>query len=176
MISQSKNVREVFKEYFRTAITPKRILELGTGSREFTHMIYMLRKEIDEDFDFITVDFTKYITSTPEEIWALIYKRIIYLETDIFSHVGFIGNLIIDDTLVLCDNGDKPREVRLFTPYLKSGCVIMAHDYFYDMDEFKRKGGWPVCEITYGDVSDLGLIPYHQDLMKNAFWLSLIKP
>lgn len=60
-------------------------------------------------------------------------------------------------TLLYCDAGggrkDKPRQIRLYAPLLKSGDVIMAHD----------RG----IEIFEEDVADVveqcGLKPFHQD-------------
>lgn len=175
MASQKKNARDVFKKYFQIAITPDRIIELGTAGGEFTHWICEFRKEINGNFDFFSMDFIKYPTELPPTIRTLDEKHMVYCELEIFSHIDFIGSLIKERTLILCDNGNKPREVQLLTPYLKKDCVIMAHDYFYSQEEFERVGGWPVCEITWDDVKDLGLDPYNQELMAKALWLSLIK-
>ena len=92
-----------------------------------------------------------------------------YLEMDIFSNIEKIGDMIIPNTLLLCDNGNKPEEVRLLAPYLKDGCVIMAHDYSETKEIDYLYGG----EITWDDVKDLGLIKYHYELMRRAGWLSL---
>lgn len=32
-------------------------------------------------------------------------------------------------TIVFCDNGNKPLEARTFAPFLKSGDILMAHDW-----------------------------------------------
>jgi len=86
----------------------------------------------------------------------------VYCNMNIFLNIEFIGGLIIPNTLVLCDNGNKKEEVRLLTPYLKKNCIIMAHDYH-----------WGGHEIEWNDVKDLGLDKYEYDLMKSAGWLSL---
>jgi hypothetical protein len=175
MASQLKNVKDVFQKYFNIAILPDRIIELGTAGGGFTHWICELRKAKNNDFDFITIDFIKYPSEISPTIRTADNKNMIYCELDVFSHIDFIGSLIKERTLVLCDNGNKPDEVRLLTPYLKKDCVIMAHDYFYSQEIFKAKDIWPCCEITWDDVKDLGLEPYHHDLMASAIWLSLIK-
>jgi hypothetical protein len=172
---QIRNIREIFKKYFDSAIVPNRIIELGTYNAEFTKIIYDLRHDINDDFDFITFDFIKYPTSMPEEIRARLFKRIIYCETDIFNHIDFVGDLIKEKTLVLCDNGDKIKEVCLLAPYLRSDCVIMAHDYFETKEDFEKQEEWPSCEITWQDVMGLGLERYNYELMKSSLWLSMIK-
>jgi hypothetical protein len=175
MASQLKNVKNVFQQYFRTSIIPDRIIELGTADGEFTHWIYELRKAVNNDFDFITIDFIKYPTKMPPTIRALDNPNMIYCEFDVFNHIDFIGSLVKERTLVLCDNGNKIKEVTLLTPYLKKDCVIMAHDYFESEEIFKDRNIWPCCEITWNDVKDLDLEKYNYDLMASAIWLSLIK-
>jgi cephalosporin hydroxylase len=32
-------------------------------------------------------------------------------------------------TLILCDGGDKPKELRLYAPLIRPGDVLMGHDY-----------------------------------------------
>ena len=92
---------------------------------------------------------------------------------DLFKHIYFVGDMIVPGTLILCDNGNKINEVRLLSERLSGCCVIMAHDYFYSKEEFEQMKTWPSCEITWNDIADLGLKPYHQDIMKKGFWLSL---
>jgi len=50
---------------------------------------------------------------------------------------------------LICDGGDKAREVRTFAPVLAPGSLISAHDWLY--------------EIFPHDVEGLGLTPYRED-------------
>jgi hypothetical protein len=163
---QLANIEEVFREYFAKAIVPDRIIELGTCAGDFSLLIYNLRREINEDFDFITFDHQILINIIPE--------KMSFCQGNIFEHIDFIGSLIKENTLILCDNGDKIREVHSLYPYLKKNCVIMAHDYFSDRQEFEQRKCWSACEITDADVKDLNLKPYLQDTMKKGIWLSMI--
>ena len=153
-MQQKANIKEVFTEYFKKAIIPDRIIELGTAWGTFTHLMYDLRKEINDDFLLFTIDNLSEIQEKKENM--------IYCNLNIFLNIEFIGSLITPKTLVLCDNGNKPEEVRLLRPYLKKDCVIMAHDYCW--------GGY---EIEWNHVRDLGLKKYKFELMKSAGWLSL---
>jgi hypothetical protein len=164
---QVANIEQVFRKYFEAAIVPDRIIELGTCAGDFSLLIYNLRKEINDKFDFITCDHQILINIIPE--------KMSFCQMDIFEHIDFIGKLIKENTLILCDNGDKIREVHAMYPFLKKNCVLMAHDYFYDWEEFERRNCWSACEITAADVSDLKLEPYLQDIMTEGLWLSMIK-
>jgi hypothetical protein len=166
---QVHDIERIFRDYFAKAIIPERIIELGTFDAIFTRIIYKLRSEINPDFDFHTFDIVKSFT---EELPV----NLIFHNLDIFSNIEFIGSLVIKKTLILCDNGDKIKEVHALYPYMKKDCVIMAHDYFHDKDDFKKNNArWPACEITDDDVKDLPLKNYLQDIMSEAAWLSLIK-
>ena len=56
--------------------------------------------------------------------------------------------------MLFCDNGDKPREIREYTPMLKKGDFILGHD-------FRRVGGIP--EDFLFEVPKLGLETYRQN-------------
>lgn len=55
-------------------------------------------------------------------------------------------------SLIFCDDGDKPKELRAYAPLLKRGDHIMVHDY-------RRPDGIP--EYHEGDLPDLEF--YRQD-------------
>lgn len=55
-------------------------------------------------------------------------------------------------TLVLCDGGDKVREVTQFAPYLKAGDFIMAHDWARDRAARERlRPKWPSWESWWSE-------------------------
>ncbi len=164
---QISNIEDIFREYFKVAHAPNRIIELGTMSGKFTHIIHALRSEIDNNFDLITFDQRRDMRA------EYLPWNMIFCQMDIFLNIDFILNLIKPNTLILCDNGNKIREVQCIAPYLKSDCVIMAHDYFHDKFTFESQQVWPSCEITWGDVSNLNLTPYYQRIMEKGYWLSL---
>lgn len=162
-MQQVKNIREIFVEYFKKN-SPARIIELGYGTGEFTNMIYELRSMDKKPFDLITFDNKVYGGEIPDNA--------IFCRCDIFKSIGLISKLIINDTLILCDNGNKVNEVRGLIPNLLSGCVIMAHDY-------GQQDFWDYREIYDKDIIDLvekyNLSHYMQELLINGAWLSLIK-
>lgn len=60
-----------------------------------------------------------------------------FIKLDVFSEEGInkIKELIQLDgiTLLFCDGGNKQQEFNTFAPFLKSGDIIMAHDYRYEI-------------------------------------------
>ena len=171
MMSQVKNIEEIFREYFSITEPPDRIIELGTGSGEFTELIWKLRNEQGGKFEIITFDKTQTMKYRP--------SNIIPIKCDIFKNIEMIGDMIQRDVLILCDNGYKIKEVECLAPYMRIGDVIMAHDYAYDIVSFYRSHIWTDCEITYSDIRSIAinnsLVPFHQDLMESGAWLSLRK-
>lgn len=78
-------------------------------------------------------------------------------KTDVFEDEDKLGKEIASEgaTILLCDGGNKIKEFNMFSKYLKSGDIILAHDYAPDHKYFAEniKGKlWNWCEITYGDI------------------------
>lgn len=159
---------EVFFDQLFDHYLPTMIVELGTGDGEFIDKICHL---IDKRTDLCTIhsfDFRR-----PREITN---ENVIYHTMNIFENEHFISELL-GGSLLLCDDGDKIREVQMFSKYITKGGVIMAHDYAYDRESFHRLKHWRTCEITYADVKEslTGFRPFHQELMIKAGWMSMIK-
>lgn len=90
-------------------------------------------------------------------------KVVEFHHLDIYSHVEFIVSLFKGRTLLLCDGGNKKKEWELFSPALRSGDVIMAHDYFADEQAFKEGkeiGRWNWWEFDDDSITS------EQDLFK----------
>jgi cephalosporin hydroxylase len=83
-----------------------------------------------------------------------------FLQRDILNNdetIQEIGNIIKQPgkTLLLCDNGNKIREVELYSKFLKVGDIIMSHDYAIDRERAKynkENGIWPSCELILDDI------------------------
>lgn len=78
-------------------------------------------------------------------------------------------------TFVLCDGGDKPREVATYAACLKSGDVIASHDYAAPDGPQGNAVYWPCGEITLADgeraAAENDLEPFFQDHFDLAAWL-----
>jgi hypothetical protein len=83
--------------------------------------------------------------------------------------------------LLICDGGDKIAEFRKFTPFLKAGDIIMAHDYCRSRQEFESDFCgkiWNWLEICDADITDViesqSLKPIHPEL-RGAAWGCWVK-
>lgn len=85
---------------------------------------------------------------------------------------------------MLCDGGDKVKEFQTFSPYLRSGSYIMAHDYSESREFFDAgiKGRvWDWLEIqdrdVRGAVDQAGLVKadWHA-VFRWAVWACFRKP
>ena len=83
-------------------------------------------------------------------------------------------------TYVLCDGGDKPRELATFASYCKPGDVIAAHDFDavhasgVEVPQLERP--WPFSEIlreqASAAVAGLAVEPFLQDHFDLAGWIA----
>jgi hypothetical protein len=97
---------------------------------------------------------------------------------DIVSYIQRPGK-----TLVVCDGGDKPKEFNTFSEYLKSGDVIIAHDYAKNPEYWKfvtEYWQWPYeSDTSYDSIKDAviknELKPYRDDEFNFYLWTSYIK-
>lgn len=117
---------------------PSRIIELGTGLGGLTVLFGIWANTHDCRVYSCDVHIRDY------KALALIEKLgVKFHEWDIYqSHDEYeIGSLIRwsnGPVLLMCDAADKPRSFNLYAQYLRSGDVIMAHDYYINEDDFKK--------------------------------------
>jgi hypothetical protein len=159
-------------------VPPARIIELGSYSGALAvalgvHAWWIGAKVISYDrmapnaklaplaaalgVDFRTRDL--YTPETEAEIAALI------------RHPG--------TTYVLCDGGDKPRELATYAPYLKPGDCIAGHDYCSSAAPLGDASYWPWQELKAEDGAPVAaandLEPFYQEHMDMAGWLAYRK-
>ena len=155
-------------------LSPKSIIEIGTGIGGLTGMIgvYAFQKEIE----FHSFDIKSNLNKTKKLLDAL---NVLLHYDDVLSDNG--SRVVIDliknakkPLFLLCDGGDKKKEINTFAKYLEVGDVIMAHDYC-ESPEVMNKQVWDWYELSYKDVKEEleknGFILYMQDMFKDSAWL-----
>lgn len=156
---------------------PARVIEIGTYSGGFACALGVHAWRIRARF--VTVD-----RNAPDESLAHLMRAlgIEFRLGDLWGMEDALGALIQEPgvSYVLCDGGDKPRELATFARFLKPGDVIAAHDYAA-VDEAGRADAWWGCgEIRkeQGDAAaaDSGLEPWMQDHFDTAAWLAYRRP
>ena len=166
-MSQAKGILDVFSHFLGQEQFDL-IVELGTGRGTLSSFLGLYR--ILTSTNMHTFDVNVY----PNER-ALKDLGIVVHTEDIFSTStvkDLIQNNLSPKILLICDNGDKIRELNTFSPYLKSGDFVMAHDYFPTMENWmKRKCPWS-NQINLSDVKikKNNLVLIYQELFEPVFW------
>lgn len=153
------------------------IVEIGTHHGGFSLWLHLTKKP---STNFYTFEVDSGVIQIPSEYGVNVVLA------DCFSPQGIqlIQQVITSDgkTLVLCDGGNKIHEFQFFSRFLKSGDVIMAHDYSTDQVQFDRdmkSKGWIKPEICFSDIEDSvrsnGLDKFMYDEFCSVFWGSFIK-
>jgi len=120
----------------------KRIIELGTWHGGFS--LYLWLQARVRNMWFMTYDSVDW--NTPA------YGIIPYTKKDIFAHAEEIGEIISQvPTLLLCDNGNKAREIQTFAPYVTDNSIIFVHDW---LDEIFPEDIPDYLVEDYGDICD----------------------
>lgn len=182
---QSDRAYEIFYNFLKE-IRPARILEIGTGCGGFTVFLSMACEELGLQTKIITYDIYK-----PGAYDALIERGVeVNLENVLIgapawhSVTPYVVDFIQQDgvTLVLCDGAYKPGEFRVLSQYLKSGDLIMAHDFAEDRELFDTKINkkiWNWLEIQFSDIKDVmeqnNIIRYKKDEFQECVWCAGIK-
>jgi len=172
-VHQNSYVADVFRALFRT-FKPVKVLEIGTADGGLT---ILLRDLLDE----ARLKATDLWTCDPSvrERPHLVHPGIMYYAVDALNstvleyHVKYAEG----PALVLCDGGNKPAEFNKYAKFLRSGDVIMAHDYAPDHDTFKnvmQNQHWNWWEINDNDIATVcqthDLVPFMQEEFQRVAW------
>jgi len=125
-----------------------RVLEIGTATGGFIRAVRDLT-----DAQIITYDIlqTKHKATLEENNISVNVKSVFDDFDAVEEYISGKGQV-----LVLCDGGDKRYEFHVFSKMLKSGDIIMAHDYSYDEAMYRayiRENVWRWCELQYKDIA-----------------------
>ncbi len=164
--------------YAMEVYPPARIVEIGGGNGGFTTALALHAK-------MIGASVISYDRQVPDERIAPVarflgvdFRRI----DDLWEIVSTVGGVIASTgrTYVLCDGGDKKRELAAFAPYLKTGDVIACHDYdsVHEVDPSTpaHERFWPWGECTQAMAAPVAreheLEPFMQEHFDQAGWLA----
>jgi hypothetical protein len=170
-LGQAKNIESAFSLLAKLTPIPL-ILEIGTGNGGFS--LFLKTRIFEKPPVVHTWDIGADITRDP-----------LLKQYGVVSHIADalsdpeIPKLIEESTqcIVLCDNGNKPKEFQYFAQFLRSGDIIMGHDYFKNgvFDPTK----WLWCELQESDIQgtcdQYGLVPFYAEEFEACMWASRIK-
>ena len=76
-------------------------------------------------------------------------------------------------TMILCDGGYNPGELKAVVDIAKPGAIVLAHDYAPNRQVFNTKirgKRWNRCEITDADLPATGIRPIKSQMLRDAMW------
>lgn len=175
-----------FKKLFNT-IKPHRVLEIGTSCGGLTLML----RDILDNLGLTECDLRTYDVNPDHDRTILFNSNLNYdfrlknLFNQPYSDLCEVnGQEVIDyinedgPIIILCDGGCKINEFNILSKFLKSGDIIMAHDYAPTAEYFEsynKNKIWNWCEIFDKDVADAcndnNLTPYMADEFSAVVWL-----
>jgi len=187
---QNPNAFQMFDKFFNENQFDF-VIEIGTSFGGFS--LYLYEQSIQHGWDFITYDYSKFKNGIWSDrrrdlknIWDGELK-FDFRDKDVFHQdtIDEISHIIKNNKcLVLCDGGDKPKEIQIYSQYLQSGSYIMGHDYSPSKQYHKQhhKGKvWNWLELMDSDVEDTiqeynlqKPSEYYQGFC-DVVWLCLIK-
>jgi cephalosporin hydroxylase len=164
---------------------PNRILEIGTALGGLTSYINAMCKNLGLDTQIRTYD----------RLGRHEYKKMksdgidVRIENIFLDGYKGLANHEVKDfirsagsTIVLCDGGNKIAEFNILSEFLKSGDIILAHDYAFDNSTFEssiKNKYWNWHEISEADilpsVQKYNLKPYMKEVFEKAVWVCKIK-
>lgn len=118
------------------------ICELGTWKGGFSWWLWAQAQA--RDMRFATFDAIDYESKVPG------FQRLdVFLDKE--RVLEWIHNLLSLPVVLFCDNGNKPRELREYTPHLPAGSLTFVHDWGTEtMPE--DVPDW--LEMVYGDYCE----------------------
>ncbi len=160
--------------YAMETYPPARIVEIGTYNGGFTLALGVHAHHLGARV--VTYD----VSRAPDERFAALaaFLRVEFRTASVWDVESEIAELIASPgvTYVLCDGGDKRRELACFARYCKPGDVIAAHDYH---TPGSQNAWWGSSEIRDEDGAAVaaahGLEPWLQEHFDTAAWLTYRK-
>lgn len=180
---QNPHAFPVFFDFLKH-IKPKRILEIGTALGGFTFFLKQSCNKIGLECNILTYDIISR-NQYSEMIQTGIDVRIENVFNNNYSKVNeevieFIKKEGV--TLILCDGGNKIGEFNLLSKFMKSGDIIMAHDYAKNKEHFDKEINrklWNWFEISDKDIevacNENGLKDLNKENFEKAVWVCKIK-
>jgi len=179
---QHENIEEKLTQLF-SETSPSQVLEIGTSHGGLTLLIRDILDKVSlpdtplRSYDVIEAN-RHWLTERIEN-----GGNIELIIKNVFNHPydqldGINGKEIIEFiqrpgcTIVMCDGGSKKNEFKILSEYLKSGDIIMAHDYSPNEEYFKEHildKIWNWMEIQESDIEESVIKHNLEPFMANEF-------
>lgn len=136
-------------EYFLRTHDFNQIIELGTGNGGFS--TWLLLQCVQRHRRFVTYDIT-----TPKSFGrvargAKLEKHCNALDLLLPSSPAKVFDSVARPVILYCDNGNKPVEVAMYSPYLVKGDYLVVHDWNVEIG----KDNIPMQLIMNSEMDDM---------------------
>jgi len=133
------------------------IVELGTAYGGFA--LYLKTQAEHRGLTFVTFDCIDHATAPQEQLFGRPAERPraapltdVFMRADVLRDVSAVAPALRGrQVALLCDNGDKRREVALYTPLLMSGSLLIVHDWLEEIGPDDMPAG---LVERYGEFCD----------------------
>tara|TARA_A100001515_G_scaffold103223_1_gene83829 strand:+ start:3003 stop:3701 length:699 start_codon:yes stop_codon:yes gene_type:complete len=187
---QNPNAYSVFNQFFQDESFDF-VIEIGTSYGGLS--LYLYEQSLQHEFNFITYDYLGFrngIWSTRQNELKVAWNNELlfdFRDKDVFldDTITEISTILQNNKcLLLCDGGDKPKEIQIYSEYLQSGSYIMGHDYSPDEDYFNantKHKVWNWLELRDEDISkamkqhNLSKCDKYYTDFRDTAWVCLIK-
>lgn len=179
-IEQRPEILGIFQNLINI-FQPQYILEIGTFAGGLTLILNDITEKIN--CNIITYDINNaewlrsYVSNNSMNRVQVNTKNIFdnfYKTLQDYEIINLIKN---NKILLLCDGGCKKCEFNILSQYLKSGDIIMAHDYAPNseyFEEYMKNKIWNWHEIQDSDIIEscqkYGLQPYMREEFLSVAW------
>lgn len=173
------------KNYFEILLKEENfdvIIELGTSFGGLTYILDDIVKENELNHNIHTFDigYKNYVDAQLKERGC--YYHILDERDEIYKTTVIDLLKSNNKVLLLCDGGNKKEEFNRYSEFIKSGDIIMAHDYAHDSFIFEneiKNNYWNWFELCFEDIKSsvtlYDLVEYEKINFKYAVWACYIK-
>ena len=185
-MQQRPEISDAFEKLL-TKIKPKQIIEIGTAGGGTTLSIRETLDEIglsDTTIKSFEVKEHKWFSEMRKRNIEIIIENIFSKSYKEIEKPEMVESFIKREgtTLILCDGGSKINEFNLLSKYLKSGDIIMAHDYEVIKEKFLKNYKnkiWNWREIGDEHIKNTcekyNLKSYMKETFDKVVWVCKIK-
>ena len=187
---QNPNAFNVFTHFFNKESFDF-VIEIGTSYGGLS--LYIYEQSLQHDFHFISYDYLgfrdgmwKKRQNELRDVWGGNLK-FDFRDKDVFldDTIKEISTILQSNKcLLLCDGGDKPKEIQIYSEYLQPGSYIMGHDYSPDKIYFEKHTMgkvWNWLELSDEDLKEpmtqynLSKCDKYYTEFRDTAWVCLIK-
>jgi len=131
-------------EYFFHEAEFKQFIELGSGNGTMSSYYSIMSERIGFEFKTFDIKIPKYFEGP--QFYAM----------DVFMSKDIVADQFNHPMCLFCDDGDKPREIKTFLPYLQHGDYMVIHDYGREVS----------LKSVPKTVNDCNVVPYMLPLVE----------